>query len=165
MQEIVVRHSESKDIPGIKAIFKGKTIYSNTLQLPYSSIEKWESQFETPQAGYYSLVAELDEDIVGHTGLKVDQNPARNHIGSCGIAVKDSHHRKGIGNKMLAAMVDLSDNWLNQKRLELSTYTDNEAAIGLYRKYGFEIEGESPCFAFRDGAYASAYPMGRVRNR
>lgn len=99
MQEIIVRHSESEDIPGIKAIFEGKEIYSNTLQLPYSSIKVWESQFENPQAGYYSLVAELNGEIVGHTGLKIDQNPARKHVGSCGIAVKDSHHRKGIGGQ------------------------------------------------------------------
>lgn len=162
-KEIIIRHSESEDIIGIKSIFGGRSTYSNTLQLPYSSLEIWKSRFENPQDGYYSLVAELDNEIVGHIGLKIDQNPARKHVGSCGIAVKDSHHHQGIGSKMLAAVIDLSDNWLNLKRLEISTYTDNETALRLYRKFGFQVEGESPYFAFRNGEYVSAYHMARIK--
>ncbi len=37
--------------------------------------------------------------------------------------------------------MDLADNWLNLQRLELTVYSDNAAAIALYRKFGFEQEG------------------------
>jgi putative acetyltransferase len=161
-KEIIIRHSESEDIPGIKSIFEGRAAYSNTLQLPYSSIKTWKARFETPQDGYFSLVAELDNEIVGCVGLQIDQSPARKHVGSCGIAVKDLHHQRGIGSKMLAAVIDLADNWLNLKRLEISTYTDNEKALSLYKKFGFQIEGESPYYAFRNGKFVSAYHMARI---
>jgi putative acetyltransferase len=36
--------------------------------------------------------------------------------------------------------------------------------LGIYRKFGFEIEGTSRCFAFRDGELVDAYPMARFRS-
>lgn len=59
--------------------------------------------------------------------------------------------------------MDLADNWLNLQRLELTVYSDNAAAIALYRKFGFEQEGCSPAYAFREGRFVDALHMGRVR--
>ena len=64
---------------------------------------------------------------------------------------------------MTAAAVDLSDNWLNLLRLELSVYTDNEPAVRLYTKFGFETEGLLKKYAFRDGTYVDAYAMARIK--
>ena len=64
-----------------------------------------------------------------------------------------------------AAAVDLADNWLNYTRLELTVYTDNAAALALYRKFGFEIEGTLKAYAFRDGRFIDAYTMARLRER
>ncbi len=61
------------------------------------------------------------------------------------------------------AAVDLGERWLNLSRLELQVYTDNEAAIGLYKKFGFEIEGTLRRMSFRDGQYVDAYAMARLR--
>lgn len=63
---------------------------------------------------------------------------------------------------MLSAAVDLADNWLNLKRLELTVYVDNDPAINLYKKFGFIIEGESALYAFRNGEYVSVYHMARL---
>ena len=51
----------------------------------------------------------------------------------------------------MQAALDLADNWLNLTRLELEVYTDNEAAIQLYKKFGFTIEGTLAQYAFRMG--------------
>ncbi|RWX24231.1 GNAT family N-acetyltransferase, partial [Rhizobium leguminosarum] len=47
--------------------------------------------------------------------------------------------------------------------LELTVYTDNDVAIGLYRKFGFEQEGLLRAFGFRSGEYVDAYTMARLR--
>ena len=60
-------------------------------------------------------------------------------------------------------MLDLADNWLNIRRIELTVYSDNEAAVALYKKMGFVIEGEGKDFAFRNGRYVDAYYMARIR--
>jgi putative acetyltransferase len=63
----------------------------------------------------------------------------------------------------MRAGVDLADNWLNLTRLELEVYTDNEAAIRLYERFGFEVEGTLRQHAFRDGQYVDSHMMGRLR--
>ena len=82
---------------------------------------------------------------------------------SFGMGVKDNYSGLGIGSKLLSTIIDLVDNWLNLSRIELTVYTDNQAAIGLYKKFGFVIEGESAAFAYRNGEYVSAYHMARFK--
>ena len=48
-------------------------------------------------------------------------------------------------------------------RVELTVYADNDAAIGLYKKFGFSVEGLSPSYAMRDGELVDTLHMGRIR--
>jgi putative acetyltransferase len=79
------------------------------------------------------------------------------------MGVHDDFTRQGIGSALLGAIVDAADNWLDIKRLELTVFTDNAAAITLYRKFGFEEEGVLRSFAYRAGSYVDAYAMARIR--
>jgi len=63
----------------------------------------------------------------------------------------------------MQAMIDLADKRLNLSRLELEVYTDNEAAIHLYKKFDFVTEGTHHQFAFRDGVFVDVYAMARIR--
>jgi putative acetyltransferase len=83
-------------------------------------------------------------------------------VGYCGMAVRDDRQRRGVGTALLRAAIELADGWLNYQRLELSVYTDNLAALHLYRKFGFTIEGTCRAYAFRDGTYVDAYAMARL---
>ena len=61
----------------------------------------------------------------------------------------------------MKAALDLADNWLNILKLELEVYTDNEAALRLYEKFGFTIEGTLVRNTFRAGQYVDAHAMAR----
>jgi putative acetyltransferase len=76
--------------------------------------------------------------------------------------VRDDRQRRGVATALMQAAIDLADRWLNYRRLELTVYTDNIAALQLYRKFGFVIEGTCRAYAFRDGAYVDAYMMARL---
>ncbi len=52
---------------------------------------------------------------------------------------------------------------MNLRRVELTVYADNQAAIGLYRKFGFETEGQLRDYAVRDGGYVDVLSMARLR--
>jgi putative acetyltransferase len=108
-------------------------------------------------------VACVDGEVVGSLSLIQQTNPRLRHVGHLGMAVRDDWQGKGIGTALMQAALDLADNWLNLTRMELHVFTDNESAIALYRKFGFEVEDTHRCFAFRDGEYVDACSMARVR--
>ncbi|MCI0662689.1 MAG: GNAT family N-acetyltransferase, partial [Acidobacteria bacterium] len=83
--------------------------------------------------------------------------------GEIGMMVRDDWQGKGIGAAMMRAVIDLADKWLNLARIELTVFTDNEPAIALYRKFGFETEGTLRKYAFRDGEFVDAYAMARIK--
>jgi L-phenylalanine/L-methionine N-acetyltransferase len=79
------------------------------------------------------------------------------------MSVHDDHCGRGIGSALTAALVDVADHWLSLKRLELTVYVDNEPAIRLYKKFGFEVEGTRRADSFRDGKFVDVLMMARVR--
>nr|WP_057925574.1 GNAT family N-acetyltransferase [Burkholderia ambifaria] len=165
MTDITIRHSETHDVDAIRHIVAHPAVYLNTLQHPFPSHEKWQQRLERLREQGVSLVAELDGSVVGHLALHPEQNPRRRHAASLGMMVDASHHGRGIGGRLLAAAIDLAENWLNVTRLELTVFVDNAVAIALYERHGFRIEGEAPDYALRDGAYASVYQMARIKGR
>ncbi|GLP96431.1 GNAT family N-acetyltransferase [Paraferrimonas sedimenticola] len=160
---IKVRAAEPGDAVAIKAIYEQPHAYAGTLQLPYPSEVMWQQRYASQSSEFYSLVAEIDGRLVGQLGLMTQARPRRKHVADFGMGVCASALRKGVGTALLEAALDMCDNWLNIHRVELEVYTDNQAAITLYKKCGFEIEGEHPDDAFRDGRYVSVYSMGRIR--
>lgn len=161
MTEIKVRNATEQDIPAVAEIYRGINAAADTLQNPYISNEFWISRIKAVPEGVYSLVAEIENEVVGQLGFSAMQHARRKHVGTLGMAVKDGHHRQGVGAALMTAVVDLADNWLAVRRLELTVFTDNKAAIALYEKFGFVIEGEAKEFAFRAGQYVDAYYMAR----
>ncbi|MFN8489537.1 MAG: GNAT family N-acetyltransferase [Caldilineaceae bacterium] len=162
---IKVRRTEPSDYVGVQRIFSMPRAVWGTLQIPYPSAEMWRKRFAEPPEGSYQLVACVDEEVIGHTGLHTfPNNPRRRHVGQIGMAVRDDWQGKGVGTALMQAVVDLADKWLNLSRLELDVFVDNEPAIRLYKRFGFQIEGTFVRFAFRDGEYVDTYTMARLRS-
>jgi putative acetyltransferase len=63
----------------------------------------------------------------------------------------------------MEAILDIADNWLKLKRVELCVFTDNQSAISLYKKMGFVVEGTKKFAAIRDGSYIDEYLMARYQ--
>jgi putative acetyltransferase len=164
MSKVIVRRSEPDDAAAIKAIYECENAYSQTLQLPFPSTKDWQQRMADVPENVYSFVALIDGKIVGNLGLEICNNLRRRHVGSFGMGVMDDYQGQGVGSALLAALIKLSDQWLNLRRIELTVYTDNAPAIALYKKFGFEIEGECADFAFRDGKFVSAFSMARINN-
>ena len=59
--------------------------------------------------------------------------------------------------------MDLADNWLGLRRLELTVFVDNDTAIRLYERSGFVREGVLRAYAFRDGRFVDVLAMARLR--
>jgi L-phenylalanine/L-methionine N-acetyltransferase len=160
---LVIRAQEPSDWSGIAALMELPKVRWGTLRLPFTSREQWRKMTENPSEDRTGIVAVLDGSvIVGNAGIS-HQKGRRRHIGSVGMCVHDDFHGRGIGSALLAALIDVADNWLDLKRLELTVYVDNAPAVALYRKFGFEVEGTRRGDAFRDGEYVDSYEMARLR--
>lgn len=159
---VEIRRAEPSDARAIKQIYECKNAYSSTLQLPHPSLTLWEKRTTDVPDNVFVYVALVDGEIVGNLGFEVCTSPRRRHVASLGMGVKDDVQGRGVGSALLATVIDLADNWLNLKRIELTVYSDNDRAINLYKKFGFAVEGESKAYAFRNGEYVSAYHMARV---
>jgi putative acetyltransferase len=165
---ITIRAAEPYDAEALRRVWSGPRAVAGTLQLPYPSVERWREKLSERPEGLYSLVAcaegEEEEEVVG--SLSLHTYPARprvRHVGGIGMAVRDDWQGKGVGSALMEAALDLADNWLGLRRVELTVFVDNEPAIALYEKFGFEVEGTQRMHAFRDGEYVDAYVMARLR--
>jgi putative acetyltransferase len=78
------------------------------------------------------------------------------------MGVADDLTGRGIGTALLRALLDAADNWLDIRRIELTVFADNERAIRLYERHGFQREGLMRAYGFRDGCYADALAMARL---
>lgn len=161
---ILVRRAEPEDFEAYWRHFQDESAHAGTLQLPFPSREVWRRRLAEPQEGHYNFVACSGDEVVGNAGLHpASQSPRRTHAMTIGMAVPAPWQGKGVGAALMKAMCDLADGWLNVFRLELSVYTDNERAIALYRKFGFEIEGTHRAYALRAGRYVDSHAMARLR--
>jgi putative acetyltransferase len=160
--DILIRAMEPADLPALTEAWNQPLAYTGTLQLPYTSLEARERR-HAGNPGATRLVAEIDGKAVGMLGLHREENPRRSHAASIGMAVHDDYAGQGAGAALMAAAIDLADNWLQVKRLELNVYADNARAIALYERFGFEREGLMRAYAWRGGAFVDSLTMARLR--
>lgn len=165
MEEIAIRHAEPGDAEALHALYQLPKAIAGTLQLPYPSLALWQKRLQEAPANLHVLAAELDGKLVGSLGLKLESHLARRrHVAWIGMAVHDHFHNQGVGSALLKAAIDLAENWLQLTRLELTVFADNEAAIHLYKKFGFVEEGILKAYAMRNGRLCDALAMAKIRS-
>jgi L-phenylalanine/L-methionine N-acetyltransferase len=163
---ITIRRAGPKDAAAFARIMGDPAVYPGLMQLPYADEDIWRARLADnllPGKTDLPLAAELDGDVVGTAGLHpVGNQLRRRHALMLGISVMPQAQRRGVGSALMAAMCDYADRWAGALRIELTVYADNHAAIALYRKFGFEVEGTHRAYALRDGAYVDALAMARL---
>lgn len=159
--DVTVRAVEPEDYQALKDIYAQPGVYYGTLQMPLPSANIWRERLKNSSPDRQMLVACVDDRPVGNIGLMLETNLRRRHVGSIGMGVHDAFAGRGIGQALMNAVLDLADNWLNLRRLELTVYADNEPAIRLYQRTGFVEEGTHRDYAFRDGQMVDAIAMAR----
>ncbi|MCW2921793.1 MAG: family acetyltransferase YhhY [Thermoleophilia bacterium] len=161
-----IRAAEPSDVPAISATMSDPGVIHGTLQVPFTSEARRAEQFTFTDLHTVFLAAVPLEggDAIGNIGLHRNTRPRRIHTAALGMSVRDSWQGRGVGTALLAAALDVADNWWQVRRVHLEVYSDNEPAIALYRKFGFEVEGTLRQDAFRAGEYVDSLTMARLRD-
>lgn len=158
-----LRRAQPEDAPAFVRMMAEPSVFGGLLQMPYPTEALWRERLAGPAAGPdLHLVAVVQGEVIGSAGLHGQHHLRRRHVLSLGMSVAVAWQRQGVGSALLGALCDYADRWVGALRLELTVYTDNAAAIALYRRYGFEVEGTHRGFALRDGAYVDALAMARL---
>lgn len=165
-QALVIRRMEPRDAAAMARMMASDGVYPGLMQLPYPGEAMWAARLQAPPkdgSAELKLVAELDGELVGSLGLHpVEHQVRRRHVALLGISVVDAAQGRGVGSALMQAALDYADRWAQILRIELTVYTDNQRAIALYRRFGFEHEGTHRAYALRDGAYADVHAMARL---
>jgi putative acetyltransferase len=163
---IVIRRPRPEDAAAMVAIMGDPEVFSGLLQLPHATEAAWSKRIDEmpvgPTTAELFLVAERGGAVVGNAGVQPQQHVRRRHAAGIGMAVAKHAQGQGVGTALMSALVDWADNWAQLLRLELTVYPDNAAAIALYRKFSFELEGTHRAYAIRDGVYIDALAMARL---
>jgi L-phenylalanine/L-methionine N-acetyltransferase len=165
--DFLIRPIAVGDGKGINELRRMTGVFENILGIPSERVKRNEDFIINMDSNQHQLVAvtkaQSGEDIIiGTVGLTVNANPRTRHSGSIGIMIHKDYQNMGVGTALMQAIIDIADNWLMLIRVELGVFEDNERAIHLYEKFGFEKEGLKRLAAIRQGKYENEYLMARI---
>ena len=115
---------------------------------------------DSSQGNILILVAEDQEQLVGFLIGERGVRSRNRHRFSLMIGILQAWTSQGIGTQLFLAMED----WAREQgilRLELTVATHNQAAVALYQKRGFAIEGTMKHTMFIDEDYIDEYVMAK----
>lgn len=107
------------------------------------------------------FVAESAGNLAGFIVAFAGKMKRNNHSAYIALGVHDAFYGQGIATSLLERVFE----WANEmgiSRLELTVIKDNEKAINLYQKMGFQIEGEKIHSLMIDGQPANEYYMYKL---
>lgn len=158
-----IRPTRPDDAPAFARLLGEPSVAWGTLQVPLTPDAVWKARLSANDPARNKLfVALVDGVQVGNCGLHGAVSPRRLHVWSMGMTVATAWQGRGVGRALMQRLVSEADA-LRIPRVELDVYTDNTRAIALYEKFGFVREGVRRLEAWRDGAYADALVMARLR--
>jgi ribosomal protein S18 acetylase RimI-like enzyme len=140
---ILIRPARASDVDSFLEFWRGivgegRLVRSETVRHPRRHYRRWLRDSWSPDAA--QLLALDGDRVAGHVSLTREAHPATRHVATLDIAVAAPYRRRGIGAALLRAGIRWARSQGVQK-LMLSVYPHNDAAIELYRRFGFVQEG------------------------
>lgn len=161
-----IRHAQPKDAEKIVELIKQVENSSEFMLFEAGerniSVEQFNKRIASFQAsGSTIVVAESDGDLVGY--LMVNRGGAirTHHSAYLVIGISSNYRGQGIGKALFSALDDWARN-NHLHRLELTVLKTNQAAIALYEKCGFVVEGVKSDSLYVNGEYIDEYYMAKL---
>jgi len=132
--------------------------------VPPGKRQSFRDGFATPfgQAGWRRgwLARDAQGRVCGHVDLRAHESPASSHRCMLGMGVRRDMRRVGLASRLLAHATQ----WASAqglKWIDLEVLSANEAAVALYRREGFLMQGGRPDLYVIDGISLGEVWMAR----
>jgi putative acetyltransferase len=105
------------------------------------------------------LIAAAEERVIGHLTAAREEGTNCDHVASVGLAVAADWRGRGVGSALMEDAID----WGRQvgvEKLALSVFPHNQAAIDMYRRFGFVEEGRLSGHSKKSIGYVDEILMG-----
>ncbi|WP_210607958.1 GNAT family N-acetyltransferase [Priestia flexa] len=162
MIDIKIRPVHPSDAEAVHEIRIQPSVARHTLAIPSERVKSSKDFMESISQDAHLMVATVEDKLVGIAGLHIKPGKQR-HIAVLGISIHEKYHGKGIGGALIDSLLDIADNYLGLIRIEIEVNVSNEKAMKLYKKKGFQVEGQLKKAHFYAGEYHDVFIMGRVK--
>lgn len=140
----IIRPATVEDIPAVQAIYAHHVLHgTGTFEVDPPSNESMQSRFLTlTSRSYPYLVAEVDGEVIGFGYLgPFRERSAYRHTVEDSIYLHPDKRGKGVGNKLLTALVDTGTKLGFTQMIALIGDSDNRASVAVHARCGFETTG------------------------
>ncbi len=159
---VTIRPVREDDAPAVWEIARQQGVIETILALPSDRLEQRAERLRQLTSDDHWFVAEVEGAVVGLAGLHVGAGRLR-HSGHVFLFVARERQGHGVGSRLLEALLDVADNWLLLRRVELTVFAENTRAKSLYERHGFVVEGLRKLSVIAEGAIHDEYLMARYR--
>ena len=109
-----------------------------------------EASYAEPRGGMH--FGRINGEIACMFSLSCHPRRRLAHTGEIALSVRKKYWHIGVGSAIMEALIELAKE-ASLKNVELGVYADNERAIALYRRFGFEEIGRHRGKMYVDGEY------------
>ena len=167
--ELLIREAEPDDAAELVTFLNRVSLETDFTSLDREGILLTDTEMElfldkqAHSENQITLLALLNDEIAGLVNITADQRKRVRHIGDLFIVIGQKYWNNGLGSLLLEEVVEWAQASGILRRLQLTVQTRNQAAVHLYQKHGFVIEGRQERGAhIEEGEFIDVYLMGRL---
>ena len=167
--ELLIREAEAEDAAELVTFLNCVSLETDFTSLDGDGILLTSEEMEVflnKQASsdnQITLLAFLNDKIAGIVNITADQRKRVRHIGDLFIVIGKRYWNNGLGSLLIEGAIEWAQASGILRRLQLTVQTRNQAAVHLYQKHGFVIEGRQERGAYiEEGKFIDVYLMGKL---
>jgi putative acetyltransferase len=140
--DLEVRPARASDAPAFLEFWRAIVAEERFVRTEVADVpvRAYRRRFRRRTPDEIDVVAILDGRLVGHVNVQRERHPVTRHVASLAIAVAADVRGRGIGGRLMEEAIAWAAR-VGIEKLVLAVYPHNDAAIALYRRFGFVEEG------------------------
>jgi L-amino acid N-acyltransferase YncA len=161
---IVIREATQDDIPAIARIYRHAVLHGTaSFEIDPPDEREMSGRFDALKAGGFPFVVAHDDGaVLGYACAgPYRARPAYRHTVEDSIYVSPEAHRRGVGRRLLAALLDQATAAGFRQMIAGIGDSRNAASIGLHEALGFAPIGVARSVGFKHGRWLDHVLMQR----